>query len=105
MLTVWGLAAGSPYMRALCSSTMREADGPLVLRDVQPSHFSAVLSFLYHGNVQVTPSSLAGVMAAASLLEVTAILELCDENAVASWRAALSLQRPELQPRLCAPPL
>jgi hypothetical protein len=45
-------------------------------------------------------------MAAASLLEVTAILELsadflveslCDENCVASWLAALSLQRPELQ--------
>jgi len=72
---------------------------------VEVESLQAVLSFLYETKVDVTPASLAGVLQAASRLEVSGLLRLgCDflveslspETCIPSWLVADSIERPEL---------
>ena len=70
-------------MRALFSGQFIEARTPpthgvrtFSLQDVEPDAFGDVLTFLYTGELVVTPSTLASVLRAASRLEVGVLLEL-----------------------------
>ena len=100
------LAAGSDYFKALFSSAMREsAEDVVTISEIAADDMRAVLRFLYTLRLEAKPETLAGVMMAASRLEVPSLLALGAESlastltlesCIASWAVAVSIGRPEL---------
>lgn len=100
------LAAGSAYLRAQFSSTMRDGGASvsrISIEDVSAAAFQAVCEFLYKGETPIAPSSLGAILLAGSRLEVASLLgagaewlmaQTAADNAISTWLLADGLGRP-----------
>ena len=89
------LAANSDFMNALFSSGMRDSDSDVVvLADVTPRIFGAVLDYIYDGRVEVEENQLLAILEAAAKLQMALLQEsvlaqvmtrVVPENALSLW--------------------
>ena len=92
------LMAASPYFEAMFNSGMKEAiDGEIRFQDMSASIFEHVLEFIYTGKHIVTKDNATSLLEAASLLQINALFQLCEEtiscnlsleNCLEAWRFA-----------------
>ena len=92
------LMAASPYFEAMFNSGMKEAlNGEIKFQHMSASVFELVLEFIYTGKHIVTTDNAASLLEAASLLQINALFQLCEEtlsrslsldNVLEAWRFA-----------------
>ena len=77
------LAAGSPYLSALVTTTMKERSGPIELKEIGATTFASALEFMYlHECKLASQDELQPLLHAASLLRLP-LLEAAVETAIA----------------------
>ena len=77
------LAAESPYLSALVTTTMKERSGPIELKEIGASTFASALEFMYlHECKLASQDELQPLLHAASLLRLP-LLEAAVETAIA----------------------
>lgn len=72
------LAAVSPYFQAMFTHELMESSQDVVvIRDMSPDILSALVSFAYTGEIDLTVDNVQEVLSAASLLQILQVQELC----------------------------
>ena len=68
------LAAESPYLKALVTTTMKERAGPIVLQELSAATFASAIEFMYsHECTLASQDELQPLLQAASLLRVPSL--------------------------------
>ena len=74
------LAASSPYFRAMFTTNMAEATQDVVtMKDIDPDVLDRIVEFIYTGHLDVTVDNVQDLLAAASLIQLESVQEICCE--------------------------
>ena len=74
------LAAGSPYFNAMFNNAHIEStQNHIVLNDIDGESLGLLLEFIYSAKLSITETNVQNLLAAASLLQITPIVEACCE--------------------------
>ena len=74
------LAACSSYFLAMFTHELREREQDVVeIKDMNPDILSSLVDFAYTGEINITVDNVQEVLAAASLLQITQVQDICCE--------------------------
>ncbi|XP_070534846.1 kelch-like protein 17 [Ptychodera flava] len=72
------LAGCCPYLRAMFTNGMLETDKDYVeIRGVDPAAMDLLLDFMYTGKIEITVENVQGVLAGASMLNLSSLRNVC----------------------------
>ena len=72
------LAAGSPYFHAMFTNAhMESRQDRIVLNGIEASSLENILTFIYSASLEITETNVQNLLAAASLLQLTPVIEAC----------------------------
>lgn len=93
------LSACSGYFRRLLTSTLESQQHPFIFfKDVKASEMTAVMRFMYEGQVDIQQQELEGVLRLARTLEVTALSDIKNSGGVTPPVTPVTVAQPQLSP-------
>ena len=96
------LASSSPYFQALLTHTFKENNlNSIELRDIEPQIFSALLHYIYSGQIQLDENNVQELLIASDMFQLDEVAKFCchylsvslnENNALDIWKIANELQ-------------
>lgn len=74
------LTSASEYFRAMFATQMRESiENKVTMNEIAGDILETVITFCYTGTIELTDENVDGIVAAASLMRLACLEELCEE--------------------------
>lgn len=74
------LISASPYFKAMFLSGLVESNkDTVVLQDIEPEAFEAILNMIYDGKVMISVSTVQSILCAASIFQIDHLKEACSK--------------------------